>query len=67
MSKKPKSVWKTIHRIAKLKPKAITTFPDNLNDFSSNISKNLTGKIPKSIQKTNLQDQIDNTIERGLS
>lgn len=53
--------------ISKLKSKAITTFPDNLNDFSSNISKNLTVKIPESIQKTNLQDQIDNTIERGLS
>ena len=48
-SRKPKSIWKTIHRILKPKSKAITaTLRQFKHFFFSNIAYNLTGKSPES-------------------
>ena len=56
-SKKPKDVWKTIHRILKPSPKPITASPDDLNNYFSDIAENLTGKSPETIYKSNLPDE----------
>ena len=56
-SKKPKDVWKTIHRILKPNPKPITASPDDLNNYFSDIAENLTSKSPEIIYKSNLPDE----------
>ena len=63
MIRKPKTVWKTIPCVSKLKYEAITAFLDNLNNFFSGIAKNLTEKRSEYAKKTKSPGQIDNICQ----
>lgn len=58
-SKKPKIVWKTIHRILKPSPKTISACPNELNNFFADIAENLTGKKAEQITKSSSPDETD--------
>ena len=55
MFKKPKFVWKTVHRILKLNSEVTTTSPEDLNNFLSDIAKNLMENVQSPYKRQNYQ------------
>ena len=55
-SKKPKLVWRTIHRILKPNIRKITATANDLNNYFCNVAENLTGKNTEEIAKLPTED-----------